>query len=83
MAKDGAAGMISWRADGKEFFSLGLNRETNEVLVMSSDVSTAPTFQAGIAKLLFRFPGSQRAIRGNTVSPDGQRFVFATDERMK
>jgi len=82
VSKDGVAAMLSWRADGKEFFFRG-NGETNEVLVMSADVSTAPTFQAGSAKLLFRLPGSQGVILGNNVSADGQRFVFAVDEPAK
>jgi Tol biopolymer transport system component len=83
VSKDGVASMLSWRADGSEFFFRGLNRETNEVLVISADVSTAPTFQAGTPKLLFRLPGSQGVILGNNVSPDGRRFVFAIDEPAK
>lgn len=69
----GALGMILWRQDGKELYYL-----TPDWEVMAVDVTTAPTFQAGTPRLLFKLPGP---LVGNpqqwrNVSRDGQRFVF-------
>jgi Tol biopolymer transport system component len=74
VSKNGVNGMIFWRQDGKELFYL-----TRDWEVMSVDVTTTPTFQAGTPKLLFKLPGP---LPGNpaqwkNVSSDGQRFVFA------
>jgi hypothetical protein len=46
------------------------------MLVMSADVSTAPTFTASAPKVLFKLPGPLGGNLGN-ISRDGQRFVFA------
>ena len=54
----------------------GLNLESNELLVMSVEVATTPTFRAGTPKLLFKLPGPLGGNLGN-ISRDGQRFVFA------
>jgi dipeptidyl aminopeptidase/acylaminoacyl peptidase len=76
--KGGMNGMIFWRQDGKELFYM-----TRDWEVMSVDVTTTPTFQAGTPKLLFKLQGP---LPGNpaqwkNVSPDGQRFVFAMPAR--
>jgi Tol biopolymer transport system component len=73
VSKAGALGMIFWRQDGKELYYL-----TPDWEVMAVDVATAPTFQAGTPRLLFKLPGP---LPGNpqqwrNVSRDGQRFVF-------
>ncbi len=79
LSKDGAAGMQFWRGDGKEFFFRQSNEPgTVDLLVMSAEVSTTPTFQAGTPKPLFRLPGPQGGNLGN-ISRDGQRFVFAVN----
>jgi Tol biopolymer transport system component len=71
--KGGAWFMIFWRQDGKELIYM-----TRDLEVMSVDVTTTPTFQAGTPKLLFkmdvRLPGA--FMRGKNVTADGQRSVF-------
>jgi hypothetical protein len=76
VSKDGVNAMLHWRADGKEVFFRGQNLESNELLVMSADVTTTPTFTASTPKLLFKLPGPLGGNLGN-ISRDGQRFVFA------
>jgi len=46
---------------------------------MAVDVTTAPTFQAGTPRLLFKLPGPLvgNPAQWKNVSPDGQRFIFA------
>ena len=78
VSKDGVMAMLHWRADGKEIFFRGQNLESNEMLVMSVDVETKPTFHAGTPKLLFKLPGPLGGNLGN-ISSDGQRFVFAVN----
>jgi Tol biopolymer transport system component len=78
VSKDGVLAMLHWRADGKEIFFRGQNLESNELLVMSADVATTPTFSAGTPKLLFKLPGPLGGNLGN-ISRDGQRFVFAVN----
>lgn len=69
--------MVHWRKDGKELYYLGLDGN-----VMAVDVTTTPTFHAGVPKALFAVPpafmrlSSTPGILGD-VSPDGQRFLFA------
>ena len=76
LSKDGVNAMLHWRADGKEVFFRGQNLESSDLLVVSVDVATAPTFTVGTPKVLFRLPGPLGANLGN-ISRDGQRFVFA------
>jgi hypothetical protein len=57
LSKDGVLAMLHWRADGREVFWRGLNLESNELLVMSVDVTTTPTVGVGTPKLLFKLPG--------------------------
>jgi len=78
ISKDGVMGMLSWREDGKEIFFRGLDLDSNDLRVMAVDVTTAPAFQAGTAKLLFKLPGPLNGNLGN-ISRDGQRFVFAVN----
>jgi Tol biopolymer transport system component len=76
--KSGAWVMNFWRQDGKELIYM-----TRDLEVMSVDVTTTPTFQAGTPKLLFRMEGSfpQSLTRGKNVTGDGQRFVFSVPVR--
>ena len=78
ISKDGVNAMIHWRSDGKEIFFRGLNLETNDLVVMSADVSSAQGFQSAAPKVLFKLPGP---LGGNldNVSRDGQKFVFAVN----
>ena len=78
VSKDGVMAMLHWREDGKEIFFRGQNLESNDLLVMSVDVGTAPTFTAGTPKVLFKLPGPLGGNLGN-ISRDGQRFVFAVN----
>jgi Tol biopolymer transport system component len=78
VSKDGAQAMLHWRADGKEIFFRGQNLESNDLLLMSAEVSTAPTFSAGAPKVLFKLPGPIGGNLGN-ISRDGQKFVFAVN----
>ena len=78
LSKDGVMAMLHWRADGKEVFWRGLNLESNDLLMMSVDVTTTPTFSVGTPKLLFKVPGPIGGNIGN-ISRDGQRFVFAVN----
>ena len=78
VSKDGVLAMLHWRVDGKEIFFRGLNLDSNDLRVMSADVTTTPTFRASPAKLLFTLPGPLGGNLGN-VSRDGQQFVFAVN----
>jgi len=78
VSTNGVNAMLHWRADGKELFFRGQNLESNELLVMSVDITTTPTFSAGTPKLLFKLPGPIGGNLGN-ISRDGQRFVFAVN----
>ena len=78
VSKDGVQAMIHWRSDGKEVFFRGLDLETNDMVVMSADVSTAPGFQTAAPKVLFRLPGPLGG-NLNNIRRDGQRFVFAVN----
>ena len=78
LSKDGVIAMLHWRADGKEVFWRGLNLETNELNVMSVDVTTTPKVTVGTPKQLFKLPGPLGGNLGN-ISRDGQRFVFAVN----
>jgi Tol biopolymer transport system component len=78
VSTEGALGMVFWRQDGKEMYYL-----TPDWQVMAVDITTAPTFQAGAPRLLFKVPvglpgpflfGNPQQWRN--VSSDGQRFVF-------
>jgi eukaryotic-like serine/threonine-protein kinase len=77
LSKNGAAGMQFWRGDGKEFFFRQfIEPGTEDLIVMSADVSISPAFSAATPKALFKLPGP---LGGNfaNISRDGQHFVFA------
>ena len=76
VSKDGVQAMLHWRSDGKEIFFRGQNLESNDLLVVSVDVETTPTFTVGTPKILFKVPGPLNGNLGN-ISRDGRRFVFA------
>jgi Tol biopolymer transport system component len=78
VSKDGADGMVAWRADGKELYFLHNDIGTGDSMVMAVDVAAAPSFQAGTPKLLFRLPASPLGNPGEwkNVTRDGQQFVF-------
>ena len=71
-----------WTADGKELLFLSAGR------LMSSAISTSPTFKAGPPQVLFdaRYDEEDPGSPGHAsydVTPDGARFVFvdAGDQR--
>jgi Tol biopolymer transport system component len=73
VSDQGGLGMAFWRRDGKEFFYLAPDRA-----VMSVEVSTTPTFEAGKPKVLFRPPDTlQFNVGVANVSRDGQRVLIA------
>jgi len=78
VSKDGGDGMVAWRADGKEMYYQHNDVDTGDTLVMAVDITTAPVFQPGTPKLLFRLPKSPRGNPGEwkNVTRDGQQFVF-------
>jgi hypothetical protein len=78
VSKDGVNAMIHWRADGKEIFFRGLDLDTNDLVVVSADVSSAQGFQATAPKVLFKPPGPLNG-NLNNIRRDGQRFVFAVN----
>jgi eukaryotic-like serine/threonine-protein kinase len=71
----GGLGIVAWRRDGQELFYFASDRG-----IMSSSVATAPTFEFGEPKLLFKAADSipMSGLPGQLagVSRDGQRFVF-------
>lgn len=84
VSKDGSNGMLSWRADGKEIFFRGVNRNSNDFLVMAANINLIPELRVDTPKVLFKLPGSLNAGRNSgaalaNISRDGQRFVFAID----
>jgi Tol biopolymer transport system component len=78
VSKDGVNAMIHWRSDDKELFFRALELETNDMVVMSADVSAGKEFQVSAPKVLFRLPGPQNG-NLNNISRDGQKFVFAVN----
>jgi Tol biopolymer transport system component len=77
VSKDGANGMLYWRADSKELYWIHLDIESGDAMVMAADISTTPSFKAGEPRVLFRLPNAQQTNNSpGAVSRDGQRFVF-------
>ena len=72
MSKDGAAGMIAWRQDGRELFFM-----TRDWEIMAVDVVSSPSLQAGTPKLLFKLAGPLPGPPGSYLTRDGQRFIIA------
>jgi hypothetical protein len=67
--------MLHWRGDGKEIFFRALELDSNDLVMVATDVETAPAFRVGTPKVLFRLPGPVTSSLG-AVSRDGQRFVL-------
>ena len=68
-----------WSRDGRELFYLAFDGK-----LMAVDISSGSIFKAGVPKVLFQVPGAHTS--GNEfqsfrwgVTPDGKRFLFATD----
>jgi len=51
VSKEGGLGLVQWRQDGRELYYLATDGG-----VMAVEIATAPAFQAGPPKLLFRAP---------------------------
>ena len=62
--------LAAWGRDGKEIFYLSPDGK-----LMSVDVVTAPTFQAGLPKVLFTVRIKTTGGRHYDVSADGQKFL--------
>src|SRR5688572_825439 len=75
VSKDGAGGLMVWRADGRELYFMDTEPDLK---LMAVDISTSPSVQAGTPKVLFDVPGNAQGDLGTTryISRDGQRFVF-------
>jgi len=79
LVSNGGGSQPRWRRDGKELFYFSPDGS-----LMAVDVSTTPTFKAGVAKALFRVPVVGGAGGGPSVawrwdiSLDGQRFLVNT-----
>ena len=73
ISDQGTAGMAFWRRDGKELYYLAADRG-----IMAVSVGTAPDFEAGKPRLVFR-PSAEISISPGTasISRDGERFVIA------
>jgi Tol biopolymer transport system component len=76
-----AAGMIGWKADGREMYFLQPDPTNADVHVMAVDVTTTPAFQVGTPRLLFKLTGPVpgNSLQFKSVSSDGQRFAFAVN----
>jgi Tol biopolymer transport system component len=73
ISDQGGAGMAFWRKDGKELIYLGADRG-----IMAVSLSTAPAFEAGKPRMLFRPADSIPVAPGTaSVSRDAERFVIA------
>jgi Tol biopolymer transport system component len=77
VSKGGGAGMIHWRADGRELYYLSPDGN-----VMAVEVATTPDFRASTPKALFQLPANflhRFSFPGTLadVAADGQRFLFA------
>jgi Tol biopolymer transport system component len=75
VSKDGAGGLMVWRADGRELYFMDAEPDLK---LMAVDVSTSPSVQTGSPTVLFEVPGDAQGDLGTTryISKDGQRFVF-------
>src|SRR5215475_14213068 len=73
ISEQGAQGMAFWRRDGKEMTFLGPDRG-----IMSVSLTTAPDFEYGQPKVLFRLPETTPVAPGTaSVNRDADRFVIA------
>jgi Tol biopolymer transport system component len=76
VSTDGGTGPVFWRADGKELYYLSLDRG-----MMAVNIRTDSGFEFGMPRLLFKIPEAFPAGAGigplSSMSPDGERFLFA------
>src|SRR4030095_12472279 len=73
ISEDGGQGMAFWRRDGKELLYLAANRS-----IMSVSVTTAPDFEFGKPKVLFRRNDAIPVAHGSaSVNRDADRIVIA------
>ena len=73
LSDQGAQGMAFWRRDGKEITFLAPNRG-----ILSVSLTTAPDFEYGTPKPLFRLPETTPvAPNSASVNRDADRFVIA------
>lgn len=74
-------GMTSWRADGRELYYVGPDRQ-----LMAASVSTSPALSVGESRRLFRLPDAIPVAANfdglGTVSPDGSAAVLAVPPRI-
>jgi dipeptidyl aminopeptidase/acylaminoacyl peptidase len=64
----------TWRRDGRELYYLGLQGE-----LMSLEVVTGSSFEAGVPRLLFQTPITVNPVIDQyAVTGDGQRFIMGT-----
>jgi len=76
LPKDGVSTIVGWREDGKELYYR--KGDMNDALTMSVDLTTAPGFQSGMPKFLFRGPNAGAA---RNISRDAQRFIVVMPGR--
>jgi len=70
---DGGTGMAFWRRDGKELYYLAADRS-----IMAVSITTAPDFEFGKPKVLFRIPDAIGVGPGSAmISRDGERVIIA------
>jgi len=73
ISEEGGQGMAFWRRDGRELYYLAPDRG-----IMAVSVTTAPDFEFGKPKLLFRLPESNPVAPGTaSINRDGDRIVIA------
>jgi Tol biopolymer transport system component len=77
ISRNGGAGMVHWRRDGKELYYLASDER-----VMAVEVSASPVFHAGLPTPLFTVPPEFLRVSFTPgafadVTPDGKRFLFA------
>jgi Tol biopolymer transport system component len=75
VSKEGAGGLMIWRADGRELYFID---NEPDLTMMAVDISNSSGVQPGTPKVLFHVPGDAQGDLGTTryISRDGQRFVF-------
>ena len=70
----GGGSMPRWRRDGKELFYISADSK-----MMAVEVTTTPTFNAGIPKALFAAPttiGQLQSVTRYDVTADGKKFLI-------
>jgi len=76
ISTDGGTGPVFWRSDGKELYYLTLDRG-----LMAVSVRTDSGVEFSAPRLLFKipeaFPAGRTVASRSSMSPDGERFMFA------